>query len=327
MSAYQYKHFLQGTNLDDEMNSTIFPGDIDFENSTLKLEDIMIYFQTTFSNHTHIVEWKVSRKKIKGYSAPPMYTSYQDWNRLCFTRKSEFSPVSTKNSEALFLNLTKLMEQDEVSRLHIYVHYPEDFIRNMDRQIIVPQIRRFNRQNSRLDISISQIRILRKRPDAKQPCNPNTLETELQLFKSITKQIQCIPGYWKFMSSRLSYYPICNTTSQLDSVSKQLLNTQNILRGYHPPCIDMSADKSVNYPRAFGTAKPKNLALKFIYMDDIYEEIVNKRNFDLENFGYAVGGFIGMFLGISLLQVPEVLGAWISTLTNPFYNRNTNNEI
>ena len=48
--------------------------------------------------------------------------------------------------------------------------------------------------------------------------------------------------------------------------------------------------------------------LKFLYEDNIYEEIENTKSFDLESFVSGVGGFIGIFLGYSILQLPELLG-------------------
>ena len=45
-----------------------------------------------------------------------------------------------------------------------------------------------------------------------------------------------------------------------------------------------------------------------INADKSYQEIVNIQEFSFESFWSAVGGFLGMFLGYSLLQLPELLG-------------------
>ena len=49
----------------------------------------------------------------------------------------------------------------------------------------------------------------------------------------------------------------------------------------------------------------------FKYMDKSYQEIVNEQDFEFESLWSAVGGFIGIFVGASLSQVPAMMAdAW-----------------
>ena len=50
-------------------------------------------------------------------------------------------------------------------------------------------------------------------------------------------------------------------------------------------------------------------------MDESYQEFINAREFGFESFWAGVGGFVGMFLGYSFLQIPDTLvelWTWIS---------------
>ena len=42
-------------------------------------------------------------------------------------------------------------------------------------------------------------------------------------------------------------------------------------------------------------------------MDENYQEIVNKRDFTISSFFSDTGGFVGMILGYSILQIPSEL--------------------
>ena len=42
-------------------------------------------------------------------------------------------------------------------------------------------------------------------------------------------------------------------------------------------------------------------------MDKSYEEIINEREFGLESLWSTVGGFVGIFVGTSLSQVPSFI--------------------
>ena len=48
------------------------------------------------------------------------------------------------------------------------------------------------------------------------------------------------------------------------------------------------------------------LDLEFIQGNEMYQEIDNVRYFTLESCWSAIGGFVGIFVGYSLLQLPEL---------------------
>ena len=50
-----------------------------------------------------------------------------------------------------------------------------------------------------------------------------------------------------------------------------------------------------------------NVVMEVVYMDENYQEFISSRDFGFESFWSGVGGFVGIFLGHSLLQLPEIL--------------------
>ena len=51
--------------------------------------------------------------------------------------------------------------------------------------------------------------------------------------------------------------------------------------------------------------------LKIVYLDRSYEEITEIKGFGFEDFISGLGGFIGIFLGCSMMQIPQLLGIFI----------------
>ena len=49
------------------------------------------------------------------------------------------------------------------------------------------------------------------------------------------------------------------------------------------------------------------LSVQCIYQDETYQEIVNLMDFSFESLWSNAGGFIGMMLGYSVLQIPEAI--------------------
>ena len=48
--------------------------------------------------------------------------------------------------------------------------------------------------------------------------------------------------------------------------------------------------------------------IKISYLEKYYEEIRQVEDFGALDFVSNVGGFIGLFLGYSIMQIPELLG-------------------
>ena len=40
---------------------------------------------------------------------------------------------------------------------------------------------------------------------------------------------------------------------------------------------------------------------------DNFQNIVNHRDFTIENCWAGIGGFVGIFVGVSLMQIPELI--------------------
>ena len=63
--------------------------------------------------------------------------------------------------------------------------------------------------------------------------------------------------------------------------------------------------------------------MKFLYKEKYYQEIENVRDFGFETFWSSVGGFVGIFLGYSMLQFPELISnipLLFRNIKNALYN-------
>ena len=64
----------------------------------------------------------------------------------------------------------------------------------------------------------------------------------------------------------------------------------------------------VTYNQKISTSASFNLgvSVEFLYKGYQYQEVENLREFGFEAFWSGVGGFVGIFLGYSLLQLPDL---------------------
>ena len=94
----------------------------------------------------------------------------------------------------------------------------------------------------------------------------------------------------------------CQTPEQFRVAAYLIEHFKDVLESYEPPCFEMSNLAIVNkdLPQEKGKFK-----IMVRYTEGIYQKIENTRGFTFETFVSGVGGFIGIFCGYSMLQIPE----------------------
>ena len=90
------------------------------------------------------------------------------------------------------------------------------------------------------------------------------------------------------------------------------------MNSYDTPCDEM---KLVTTIMEMNSPFKSSLKIKFMHMSDSYEEIINHREFGFEMFWSSIGGFIGICLGYSLLQIPEFLSAAWQWYRNNYFTK------
>ena len=78
------------------------------------------------------------------------------------------------------------------------------------------------------------------------------------------------------------------------------------------PCLDMFAASSYSWisQKPYSETYPDNekeSVVQFLYTDRYYQEIEYVRDFGFESFWSSVGGFVGIFLGYSMRQLPGLV--------------------
>ena len=96
----------------------------------------------------------------------------------------------------------------------------------------------------------------------------------------------------------------CLTPNQLKKIHYYLENYKSILSTYDPPCLDMSLVGMVD---TNSRQQGKHFGIKVRYTEGNYQHIENVKEFSFESFWSGVGGFVGIFLGYSLMQLPELV--------------------
>ena len=160
---------------------------------------------------------------------------------------------------------------------------------------------------------MAQHTILRKRHDSNKPCNNEIENQDQNYLLGVSKSIGCIPPYWKNVIVNPPEMMECSTQKQLKEAYHFTQNLRQILPSYGTPCLDIFDSVSYNWIKATLNNDNKLSNITMTYKQKYYEEIKYGKDFTLESFISNVGGFIGMFLGYSLMQLPDFLLGFVGT--------------
>ena len=197
--------------------------------------------------------------------------------------------------------------------MQIFVHYPGQMLRSvfgMDR--IYKRTLRVKRgdfkSNQVFEIVLNQMTVLKKRADAIKQCNPDPTDDK-RFWDEIFNRLTCLPSYWKHFLPKNTALLECKTLTEFETMANltqpkkktaQYIVKENIVSSIATPCNEMKLVLSSN-------KKPKrnitNARLKMIYHTKNYQEIKNERAFGMDSLWSNIGGFAGMFIGYSLLNL------------------------
>ena len=234
----------------------------------------------------------------------------------------------------------------------IHVHLQGQFVRSLGKEIAAYNVNDFFVDcpeyvsgyfglpcyGSSLGFDLSQVTLLKSRHDAKSPCNPNMVDEDTQILETVLNQtgIHCIPIYWKSIIENKLNYRECTTDLQYRLIAEttgDFVSFEKVRSSLNPPCTEMIIVTNVEKipgrkekTYSFSPLDPEYPWLydgEMMYLDinvrhvsDRYQAISNLRGFTGESCWAGVGGFVGIFVGVSLMQIPEILVEMVNLVKN-----------
>ena len=250
-----------------------------------------------------------------------MYISNQDPDQLCFTRALQLKNQlqSSRNKDKITLNLEPLSilatSRDKLVSgngfLRIYIHAHGQLRRNFDKPKYEISFKSLNKNvHTKAFLSLEYLSVLKKRPDANEKCN-SSLEDEDNNFEiRLIEEVGCIPNYVKSFVLGKVPHDVCNSAHAINSANRFIQNFSTLISdpNYNPPCKEMmvSVNTQQNTTKSQKDGKTTTFSFVVSYATGTFQEIQNEKDYTFETLFSNAGGFIGIFLGTSLLQIPEI---------------------
>ena len=254
-------------------------------------------------------------------TAPYIDLSYQTTNKTCFTRNPYDGLKTTRTVDLITFNNSVIgnpMYND--TKVYVYIHYPGHLIKAFDKPAKYEASLAYMMSTlkpseyddpSILEFKISQVKTLKKRPDSNDPCNEDIVNYDQYFQEQVVKKLGCIPPYWVSIFSDINQLEECTTPTKLRDAS--LIIEHHRIKEI--TCTEMnllSIDSINNKPHDV----PSDVSIAFYYPEKTFEEIRYTKMMEFVGWLSNVGGFVGIFLGYSIMQFPQLLFYIIEFLYN-----------
>ena len=234
----------------------------------------------------------------------PFHLGYRAPNEFCFTRNSSDKLGLIRISDQIQLNESLLDQGNHLNlKLGIYFHYPGQLIE----QLIRPALQfTLKEQYINVDLRILQVSVLKNRHDSNSPCYNGVLDDDTRYLQEIVKRIRCLPIHWKNLQIGSSKYPLCNSNKDYEELQKLVSSYEKVSSTYPRSCTSMETLVTKTKTRGLDGRKQIKIEVSYPYQAS-YQETENVMEFTFESFFSGVGGFVGIFLGYSILQIPDFI--------------------
>ena len=269
----------------------------------------------------------------------PFVLSYQDPDRVCYGPKTK-RPISNGN-DYLTLDVQAMIEhvglalRSGLPFLRIYIHMPGQLLRMLGRSVAHLSVADMMTEHcyektgimqkeinglcsgTKISFFMSQATLLKKRHDAIAPCDKDLKNEDFKIMTAIINEVGCIPSFWNGIHDYPGTIRPCKTATDYQKIYKYASNVALSRKLIMQPCEEMIVvtnivkesgrrheEKSLDRDTRKQTTY---LDIAFVVGSEMFQEIDNLRAFGLESCWSGIGGFVGMFVGYSILQLPEFL--------------------
>ena len=326
--GWEYLQFLSGDIWDETMVN------VNYDYVTQRINDLFhdlvlatddLGLEPVFRWVNHAIQGSQPQDVNHNDANSPESFPFLTSQRTAFTKCLTFDvPTSIiPKSKGKILRLFKLSFNVSSSRglgLGVFFHYPGQLSR------AVPVDYEIGKNMGLLsgeiwikDIFVSMVEGIRRRHNSKESCNLESQRTDELLYKKMAEKLNCKPSHWIDVE-----YPVtCNNSEsmKLSNFADTTFYDPKLLKMIRPPCDQIEVanvavkdlirskfedDEDMN---------PQLAHLTITFTSALYKEITHEQDYDLEGLIGNGGGYVGLFLGFAIWQIPDfcyMIFGWLS---------------
>ena len=298
----------------------------------------------TYDALSMVLDHKSRAKGAKSSKAHPRLTNgivsgvtktYHDPMHVCLSKTRKFESKKLLTYQYWEISTVQMLSSWGNYDIRIFVHQKGQLLRSLGAPTFVLDNDFLRNKKERLgdgliykiDLDINSVHVLQKRHDSSQPCDEMLLDEDAIWIRNAIRLLNCTPIFWEKIKSKLRYNQIntqkvsCSKAQLFEFYSKYSPKShfESIKKYYVQPCTEMESIVT-SLAKSMATLKNSSddlvntrsrlprLEIMLFYKSRYYNLATNEKSFTLLALWSQIGGFVGIFLGYSLLQLPELIG-------------------
>lgn len=309
-----YSKFLQGSHWDDRMVS------IDYDDVTVSLEDHMIEMGVQFGNFSTRIWKDAFGLKGEKIGAPSFHVSNRNAGSKCFSFTMPYvqnAPVVSffvRMDSRIFPNGKRrpYPDFDGTSNtgggLTAFFHLPGEHLRSYFDKKYSWESRENNTNNYDMRFVVKSMEVLKRRNKLSKPCNDDWWNDGNMVMEQIMYKTGCKPPHWKLNVD----LKLC---SKKEDMKQFKYPTYADLQIFSPPCnviekLQYNYEETDSHSLEDDAVEMESnitswFSISILFPERSYKEIIQVRAYDIESFIGDAGGYVGLFLGYSLICFPK----------------------
>ena len=329
--ASNYKSFLFGDQWNEKM------ANIDYDDYTIDLHDYLtkIVAERRGKKKETLYEWTSSNTRMDGkdigQEKSPFFISYRSDKDKCFTLDVQQDIVERIESNTIRTVIFDFADFaiDNIG-LNVFIHYPKQLFRSLP-MYLIKKVEVIKPPEILVDeILINNIVVIRRRNTYREPCDEQWKSIDDNILHGIAESVGCKPRHWKLESETTNY---CDSLQKMnETVIPPAYNfDSDLLDRFPPPCHQLQIvmhesrtnERNVTKWNTITTGVENNSSISNItrsmeifFEMKYYEEVLHLQGFNFDSLLGNAGGYIGMFLGVALWQIPEIFVSCLRKMHN-----------
>ena len=306
-----YTSFLSGYVLDEYLNENYL--DVDYKDVAINADEYFDRIMIQLGNGTKMIH-KLSKTFTWVYNKnnPSQEISWIPEIKIknigpltrCFTLDSPYIPKQAIDYVRISLNKSVFQSGAFLDRFQTLFSYPNQILRSgftskLDWKSLFDE--KDNHKEITLEINVENMRVINYRNKPDNPCHSDWLNDDKMIYDQMLQDVGCRAPYlsgkenvcrgqkkmihWRDILTRFKHTP-----SSMDIIPCRVIRN---LR--YNPKIDIREEAE------------KNLFSIVVRYPEYYMEIEHVKEYTLESLVGNAGGYLGLFLGYALLQLPELV--------------------
>lgn len=318
-----YINFLNGFYWDERFM------EIDYDSVTTRIEDYLMlayfagYYSTEYGWREYLFNIQnltVAPPPSGSYTsdwytfAPRFYTSYRDSTDKCvsFDIPNQIEPVYSFEilfNASIFSNGIRPFDD----KFGVEVHYPNQYLSGKMNKFSWKEDNGNN--DTEMQFKVQNIVVIHRRNKPESQCNENWEQDDWIRMKAYMTKVGCQPPHWK----RMNDLPNCTSMDEMYKFYALKLDDQK------PPCKSIQKvmyayeeldDIKYNYLGYEDDNRHFKVSLQI--EDATFMNIQHVRAFDAQSLIGNAGGYLGLFTGYALLQIPSLFNFVLRCLQKLF---------